>query len=200
MSNIALVRQIEQTDMALEVDRHTERALLKPRNGFWLDAVYPQTSGSYQISHYRVEGKPTLEAVKERHSQLLSLMTPATDQELLMELNRLWVLTSHKSKSAPEFDITLEAYTEKLKSYPRDAVVEALHEAPDHSQWWPTWKELKTEIEKKCSRRVMALEALERKIDGFDENGLDRYRRVQPRRIAGRRGENHLDAPSDDDD
>jgi len=120
-----------------------------------------------------------------------------------MELNRLWALTSHKSQSAPELDITLEAYSEKLKSYPRDAVVETLREAPELSQWWPTWKELKTEIEKKCRRRVLALEALERKINEFSSKEtkfLDRYRRMSNRPKTGQGGPDYLETSRQDDD
>jgi len=108
-------------------------------------------------------------------------MAPASDRELLMELNRLWALTSHKRQSAPEMDITLEAYIEKLRAYPRDAVLETLREAPDRSQWWPTWKELQDRIGQKCKRRIFLVEALERKIDEFNgkTNIVGRYRRMQ---------------------
>ena len=201
MSNTATsVATKNQAVTALAADRHAAKVLSKPLNGFWLDAVYPAISGTFRISHYRIEGNPTLEAVRERHSQLSKLMAPASDQELLMELNRLWALTSHKTKSAPELDITLEAYTEKLQSYPRDAVVEALREAPENSQWWPAWKELKTEIEKKCHRRVLALDALERKIDGFEGNEVGGYRRMHHSPAPQQKSADYLDAAGQDDD
>ena len=203
MTNTTALARSEQQTNALASDHHAATVLSKPRNGFWLDAVYPATSGTYRISHYKIEGDPTLEAVTETHAKLSRSMAPAPDREVLMELNRLWALTSHKSQSAPELDITLEAYSEKLKSYPRDAVVETLREAPELSQWWPTWKELKTEIEKKCRRRGLALEALERKINEFsgkETKFLDRYRRMSHRSETRQESAYHLEASRQYDD
>ena len=108
----------------------------------------------------------------------MQTMAPAEDNEIAKGLLKLRALTSHRNEGA-DIDIVLEAYVEKLKDYPRDAVLESLSKMSDQSKWFPSWIEIKNDVEFRCQHRVEMLKAIERKRD-------DQTRRALLREVSQR--------------
>ncbi len=90
---------------------------------------------------------------------------PATDEEMLKSLIKLKALTINRNASEGDNNFIIEAYIEKLKEYPRDAVLEVLNEASNENKFFPAWSELKKELDWKSSRRREAIATIERKIN-----------------------------------
>lgn len=88
--------------------------------------------------------RPSARQTSTASSETPSTLTHAQIINLLLELN---VLTKHRAEGADEMRLRLNAYRERLASMPATAVTKAIKGWPDCHDWWPTWAELKREIE-----------------------------------------------------
>lgn len=70
-----------------------------------------------------------------------------TNEQILMLLLEMDALTNHRSETSEEKRLRMSVYRERLVNFPADAVVKAITGWPDCHDWWPTWAELKREIE-----------------------------------------------------
>ena len=91
-------------------------------------------------------------------------MAPAEDNDLAKGVLKLRALTNHR-REGEDIDIILESYVGKLKAYPKDAALETLTRLADNSKWFPSWAEIKDDVEWRCKHRTGLLRAVERKLN-----------------------------------
>ena len=108
-------------------------------------SVQEKLDSDYNLVGYQVAGndddlKKAVELI-EQYSQ------PLQAQELSGLLAQLYSLTKQRKESQLTLDIAFEAFGSRLEKYPADIVREVLIKWPDQSKWWPSWHELKVEIE-----------------------------------------------------
>ena len=117
----------------------------------------------FNFAGYIITSNVTEEQLREIHSLVSETMAPAKDNDLAKGVLELRALTSHR-REGEDIDIVLEAYVRKLKAYPKDAAMETLTRLADTSKWFPSWAEIKDDVEWRCKHRVGLLKAVERKL------------------------------------
>ena len=128
----------------------------------WLEE---QLTSDWDFVGYSITGKQTMDELMKAHKEISNLCPMIEETEVARELIKLKTLTIPRNESGGEYDMTLEAYTEQLKGYPADAVLEVLKAAPGKNKFFPAWYELKEELDYKSSHRLAALKAIEEKIN-----------------------------------
>ncbi len=83
---------------------------------------------------------------------IAALLAPARDDEIHVWLADLSEVTARRSSNEAEGMLTLAAYTDRLRAYPGDIVRHVLREWA--GKWFPTWGELKAEIEIMTRERI----------------------------------------------
>lgn len=86
---------------------------------------------------------PSRDSTRQALKLLSIAEQPALDGEIMGWLAILRTLVRAPSHSDFEAELVLRAYCEKLREYPGDIVRHVLTTWPDHSEWWPTWVQLK---------------------------------------------------------
>jgi hypothetical protein len=115
-------------------------------------------------------------------------MTPAPQQAIEAWLADLDVITAKRADDATGIAMRLSAYTRRLADQPADAVRHAL--TVKTWKFWPTWDELKAEIDSTTERRRLMRTALERFLSKPAPSREDRaMSRVTPEEAARIRAE-----------
>lgn len=99
--------------------------------------------GSYR---YYLDADAPLDALEEVCAVAERAAPALAHADILKELAKLSMLTRRKSEGDDDVRLRLAAYADKLSAYPADAVLTALREWPDQSEWFPTWNELKERL------------------------------------------------------
>jgi hypothetical protein len=86
---------------------------------------------------------------------------PLDEQDILIELGKLRVKVARRAEEGADMQLLLEAYTEELRDYPADIVLEVLRLWPSLSKWWPALEELKQPLGWRVRQRTGFLAALE---------------------------------------
>lgn len=89
-------------------------------------------------------------------------LQPAPPQKVLAELTRLRALTVSRDQSTTDLELIAAAYTDELKKYPLDAVVEVLRDWPRSHRFWPSMAELVEPLDRLVGPRHALREALRR--------------------------------------
>lgn len=89
-------------------------------------------------------------------------LQPAPPQKVLAELTRLRALTVSRDQSTTDLELIAAAYTDELKKYPLDAVVEVLRDWPRSHRFWPSMAELVEPLDRLVGPRRTLREALRR--------------------------------------
>jgi hypothetical protein len=71
------------------------------------------------------------------------------------------LLCTRKQGGEAATEATLNAYLERLADCPADCALTAMERWPDKSKWFPTWHELKTEIDALSAYRRQARSIIE---------------------------------------
>ena len=100
---------------------------------------------NYNLVGYQVAGND--DDLKKAVQLIEQFSQPLQAQELSALLTELHLLTKQRKESQLTLDIAFEAFGSRLEKYPADIVREVLSKWPDQSKWWPSWHELKEEIE-----------------------------------------------------
>jgi len=72
---------------------------------------------------------------------------PAPPEKIGMWLAKLYALTKQRAEDQVTLDLATEAFMARLEKLPAAAVEAAMEAWPDKSKWFPSWQELKAEIE-----------------------------------------------------
>lgn len=111
------------------------------------------------------DGPVTPDAVSEAHRELASLrqsMRPLRDQDILQELAKLSVKVAKRAEDGFDLQVRLEGYTEELRQFPGDLVLDVLRRWPRMSRFWPAWSELQLMLERRLAQRKGMMAALEK--------------------------------------
>jgi len=76
------------------------------------------------------------------------------------KLSELRVLTAHRARDGSDVELLAAAYTHRLAEYPADVVDMACNRWADANPFWPTWAELKNELDKRMKGRKQIHAAL----------------------------------------
>lgn len=97
-------------------------------------------------------------------AQLLTLsLSPCPDQVIERELTRMSVLTKHRDpENAP---LMLEELIARMRSYPADVVRDVAQSWPDEHTFFPSWEELRSELEWRVEKRRAMKKWVEKEIE-----------------------------------
>jgi hypothetical protein len=140
--------------------------------------IEEQLSSEYDFDGYSITtlSPKRLGVAKEAVEKM---MAPADELTLLQELIKLRALTKHRNEGY-DIDLLLETLVDKLSKYPEDAVVKALDRISDKSQWWPSWFEIKKEVEYYCKHRMALLNAINKQYKNTEEKELKSFLKSIP--------------------
>ncbi len=132
-------------------------------------------NNDFLVTGYTVAGKPPDQDLRDAIKTLDGLCSPASSQEIGMWIATLYALTKQRGEDQIGLDLAVEAFGSRLEKLPREAVKAALETWPEKSTWWPSWKELKDEIDRADVAGMMR-QAIYRALD-----------KKQPTRTSGPR-------------
>ena len=148
-----------QSQSTVAVEAHLE-ASLPPSVASSLDAVVDR---DYNIVAYTVDGPCPVDDLTAAIAAIDAASQPMPAKALGMLIAEVFSLTKRKKDDQITLDLAVEAYGSRLEQYPADIVHEVLTKWPDQSMWWPSWHELKQEIDWRNSRAKIKA-ALEKKL------------------------------------
>ena len=151
---------IEYQDNALAADKTTARSVVHT-SGL---KVEEQHSPDYDFKGYLITNDIAANDLNAAYEALKASLIPAEDELIARALLECRALMAHKNDGG-DIDIILEAFVNRLKEYPKDAVLESLRKYPNDNKWFPTWSELQDDVEFRCKRRIELKKAIERKIN-----------------------------------
>ena len=149
--------QVKESLPRVQVEKNLEASLLLLKDL----SVQESLDANYNLVGYQVAGND--EDFKKAVELIDQYSQPLQAQELSGLLAQLYSLTKQRKESQLTLEIAFEAFGSRLEKYPADIVREVLQRWPDHSKWWPSWYELKEEIEWRDKRGKLK-EAIEAKL------------------------------------
>ena len=108
-------------------------------------SVQEKLDSDYNLVGYRVVGND--DDLKKAVQLIEQYSQPLEARELSALLTELHLLTKQRKENQVSLDLAFELYGRRLEKYPADIVREVLSKWPDQSKWWPSWHELKVEID-----------------------------------------------------
>jgi hypothetical protein len=105
-----------------------------------------------QFSHYA----PITVSPEDRRSALELVdiaLRPAPKSLILAELARLRLTTKARPECDDDLRMMAAVYAENIADYPSDVVVDALRNWARYERFWPSWAELRKELEALVKRR-----------------------------------------------
>lgn len=123
--------------------------------------VEEEYTSDFDLKGYQIINTISNDKLEELSEAIKATMAPAEDNDIAQALLKMRALMSHKNDGG-DLDIILEAFVEKLKDYPKDAVLESLTRIPNQYKWFPSWVEIKEDVEFRCQHRRLILKAIER--------------------------------------
>lgn len=88
-------------------------------------------------------------------------MKPLTHNDVVAELTGLRALTKSRASDGDDLKLLLTAYTQRLRAYPADVVREVLTSWANRETFFPSWAELKGELDRLSNWRVRTRAVLE---------------------------------------
>ena len=107
---------------------------------------------------------PSVEATRSALRLLSAAEKPASNKQVTGWLATLRTLVKARTTSNFESEIMLRAHAERLQDYPADIVEHVLRTWPDHSEWWPSWFELRSCLRDAASPRQALIFAVAKKL------------------------------------
>ena len=129
--------------------------------------IEEQISSEYDFTGYSIK-KLSPKKLGIAKAAVEKMMTPADEMTLLQR------------NEGYDIDLLLETLVEKLSRYPEDAVVKALDRIVDKSQWWPSWFEIKKEVEYHCQHRLALLNAVDKQCKDTEKRELKSFLKSIP--------------------
>ena len=120
-------------------------------------------NADYELVGYSCEGVIPVADMERAIEAIENTSAPATPREIGELVAELFVLTKQRREDQITLDISIEAFGSRLLEYPADIVREVLKKWPDRSTFFPSWHELKSEIDWRNKRGMMKV-ALEKKL------------------------------------
>jgi len=120
----------------------------------------------YNVTGYDVVGGANASEIEKAIDILRRFETPMAPREIGQLIARLLALTKQRATDQLTTDLAVEAYGSLLEEYPADIVREVMMKWPEierRGKWFPSWNELKEEIDWR-NTRAMKREALENNV------------------------------------
>ena len=149
--------QVKESLPRVQVEKNLEASLLLLKDL----SVRESLDANYNLVGYQVAGND--EDLKKAVQLIEKYSQPLEARELSALLTELHLLTKQRKENQVSLDLAFELYGRRLEKYPADIVREVLERWPDHSKWFPSWHELKEEIEWRDKRGKLK-EAIEAKL------------------------------------
>jgi len=96
---------------------------------------------------YSVKGSVPAADLQRAREQLDELAAPPTRQDVGEMLAVLYTLTKQRKEEQITLDLAIQTYAHRLMKYPRVVVRSVLEDWPNKSTWWPSWHELRVELD-----------------------------------------------------
>ena len=106
-----------------------------------------RAAADFSLAGYEVKGNPPTGDLREAINVLNGLCAPAPPIEIAGFLATLYALTKQRAEDQITLDLAIQAFAARLEKFPGIAVKQALEAWPDKSKWFPSWQELREEIE-----------------------------------------------------
>lgn len=90
---------------------------------------------------------------------------PADPQTVAAALHRLKLLTKSRELPGKDAELQAAAFFDQVSTYPADVVVDACEVWAAREVFFPSWAELKAELDRRMQRRLALKRALEKRID-----------------------------------
>lgn len=148
--------------MANEIQVISEAASLPPSIA---TSLRERVSKSFEVAGYTIQGNVPEADLREAIRALNEQCEPAAKIDIARWLAELYALTKQRAEEQVTLDLAVQAFASRLEKYPAYAVEAALREWPDKSKWWPSWQELKAEIEA-ADKLTMVRQAVYQALDG----------------------------------
>ena len=142
----------------------TQTNLPTQRKRIEISFLEERLSPEFDFQGFKFNRKVTVAELNEALEEIKSSMIPATDKEIAGELLKLRSLTKTRNEGKNDIRIMMESYAEKFREYPRDVVLEVLRMAPGRYKFFPSWAELKEELDWRSGYAKEAVAAIEGKI------------------------------------
>ena len=142
----------------------TQTNLPTQRKRIEISFLEERLSPDFDFQGFKFNRKVTVAELNEALEEIKSSMIPATDKEIAGELLKLRSLTKSRNEGKNDIRIMMESYAEKFREYPRDVVLEVLRMAPGRYKFFPSWAELKEELDWRSGYAKEAVAAIEGKI------------------------------------
>jgi hypothetical protein len=121
----------------------------------------------WNVIAYSIEGHVDVDEVEAAIDIIDECMAPLDPRSVGELLAELFVLTKRRREDKITLDLAIEAYGSRLLEYPADIVHTVIKVWPNQSTWWPSWHELKSEIDWRNDRSKMR-SALQAKLNPDD--------------------------------
>ena len=126
--------------------------------------IEEKLTSDFDFKGYIITNDMTESQIEHAYRLLINALQPADDRTIAKELLKLRAITSHRNDGG-DIDIIIETFVEKLRDYPSDSVLKGLKRIGDKSKWFPSWSEIKDEVDYQSRHRRALMSALERKRD-----------------------------------
>lgn len=121
--------------------------------------------GSHGFEGVKITEVKVVEGVPAAHLEdvlkhVEAICFPCTAKFAAQKLAELRVLTAHRARDGSDVELLAAAYTHRLAEYPPDVVEDACNRWADANQFWPTWSELKDNLDGRMRGRKQIRDAL----------------------------------------
>lgn len=131
---------------------------LVPKNRSFIDHEYGY---DFEFETYEVRGMAcTRDELSFSQSLVEVGLKPSDRRVVVSELARLRVVTKAKAENDTNLEMLAQVYTEEMECYPPDIVRGACRAWGRREKWWPSWAELKHELDRAMKRRKALAYAL----------------------------------------
>ena len=112
------------------------------------------------VTDVRVRAGADPQYVEQCLAQVEALCRPCGGPFAGRKLAEMRALTAHRARDGVDVDVMATAYTVRLSEYPTDVVDHACNAWTNANPFWPTWAELKDELDKRMRGRQQIRDAL----------------------------------------
>ena len=126
-------------------------------------SIVERTNSDYEITGYTIDTDIDIDDLELARQTIMDQSQEPQLKDIAMGLAKLDALTARPGKTEMDIDLMIQAYSDKIREYPADAVIKALDTLADN-HWFPTWAEIKAELDYLTRQRRAIIRELDRKI------------------------------------
>jgi hypothetical protein len=128
-----------------------------------VSSLSPVLSQDFDVIAFSLEKPVAVDEVEKAIAIIEEFSMPATKREIGELIAMVYAMTAQRNQDQITMDLAIASFGRRLLEYPADVVREAMNAWPDKSTWFPSWHDLKVELDWRNSRGKMKA-ALENKL------------------------------------